>query len=136
MNPRPFVDTNVLLYLFSADARKATRAEEVLAGRVVLSVQVLNEFASVARRKMNMGWPALTQALADVRHFADVRPLTVAVHERGLALARRYQLALYDALIAAAALEAGCHTLLSEDFQAGRVLESQLTLRNPFAPDA
>ncbi len=133
MSVAPFVDTNVLLYLLSADARKAARAEQVLAGRIIVSVQVLNEFANVARRKAGMAWLPLTQLLADLRQFADVRPLTLATHEAALALAERYQLAWYDALIAAAALEAGCHTLLSEDFQDGQVLQQQLTIRNPFS---
>ena len=128
----PFVDTNVLVYLISSDAGKAARAEQVLAGRVTLSVQVLNELANVARRKAHMAWPVLVQVLADIRQFADVRPLTPATHESALTLAARYQLAWYDALIAAAALEAGCDTLLSEDFQHGLVLEKRLTIRNPF----
>ena len=128
----PFVDTNVLVYLISSDANKAARAEQVLAGRVTLSVQVLNELANVARRKAHMAWPVLVQVLADIRQFADVRPLTLATHETALTLAARYQLAWYDALIAAAALEAGCDTLLSEDFQHGLVLEKRLTIRNPF----
>ena len=128
----PFVDTNVLVYLISSDAGKAARAEQVLAGRVTLSVQVLNELANVARRKAHMAWPVLVQVLADIRQFADVRPLTLATHETALTLAARYQLAWYDALIAAAALEAGCDTLLSEDFQHGLVLEKRLTIRNPF----
>lgn len=129
----PFVDTNVLLYLLSADAGKAARAEQVLAGRIVISVQVLNEFANVARRKAGLAWLPLRQLLADLRQFADVRPLTLATHEAALGLAERYQLAWYDALIAASALEAGCITLLSEDFQDGQVLEQQLTIRNPFS---
>ena len=128
----PFVDTNVLLYLLSTDAAKAGRAEALLAGRIVVSVQVLNEFATVARRKHSLDWDELTLSLADIRHFADVRPLTIDTHERGLALARRYSLGFYDAMIAAAAIEAGCDTLMSEDFQAGQVLDGRLTLRNPF----
>ena len=132
----PFVDTNVLVYLMSLDADKAARAEAVLAGRITISVQVLNEFANVARRKACMAWPELVQLLADIRQFAAVRPLTLATHETALSLAARYQLAWYDALIAAAALEAGCDTLLSEDFQDGLVLEKKLTVRNPFSSSA
>lgn len=133
MASRPFVDTNVLLYLLSSDAAKAMRAERLLAGRIVVSVQVLNEFANVARRKQSLDWDELTQTLAGIRQFADVRAVTVETHERGLGLARRYQLGLYDAMIAAAAIEAGCGTLMSEDFQAGQVLADRLTIRNPFA---
>jgi len=130
---RPFVDTNVLLYLLSPDAAKADRAETLLAGRIVISVQVLNEFANVARRKFGLEWSELAQALLDIRRFADVRPLAIDTHDRGLALAERYQLNLYDAMIAAAALEAGCTTLASEDFQSGQRLDGRLTVRNPFA---
>ena len=131
--PAPFVDTNVLLYLLSGDQTKADRAEALLAARVVISVQVLNEFANVARRKMALEWPVVEQALVDLRRFADVRALTLATHEAGVALARRYQLSVYDAMIAAAALEAGCTTLLSEDFSAGQRVGGRLTVRNPFA---
>ena len=129
---RPFVDTNVLLYLLSDDAAKADRAEAVLADRVVISVQVLNEFANVAKRKLGLGWNELDETLADLRRFADVRSLTIDTHDRGLALAQRYQLSVYDAMIAAAAIEADCAVLLSEDFQTGQVLDERLTVRNPF----
>ena len=130
---RPFVDTNVLLYLLSGDTAKAERAEALLAGRIVVSVQVLNEFASVARRKLALGWPDVVQALADIRRFADVRPLTLETHERGVGLAAKHRLNVYDAMIAAAALEAGCTTLATEDFSAGQRFEGRLTVRNPFA---
>ena len=129
----PFVDTNVLLYLLSEDTAKADRAESLLAARIVISVQVLNEFANVARRKLGLAWPEVNQALLDIRRFAEVHPLTLQTHEHGLALAERYRLSVYDAMIAAAALEAGCTTLASEDFSAGQRLEGRLTIRNPFA---
>ena len=132
MSVRPFVDTNVLLYLISADAHKAARAEQVLAGRILISVQVLNEFANIALRKHKMPWAGLTEVLSGIQHFAEVRPLTLDTHQRGLALAQRYQINLYDALIAAAALEAGCDTLLTEDLQHGQVLDRQLSIHNPF----
>ena len=132
MAARPFVDTNVLLYLLSDDAAKADRAEALLADRIVISVQVLNEFANVALRKLKLEWPEIVQILADIRRFAGVEALTITTHDRGATLARRYQLSLHDAMIAAAALEAGCTTLWSEDFQSGQRLDGRLTIRNPF----
>lgn len=129
---RPFVDTNVLLYLLSDDTAKADRAEAMLAGRIVISVQVLNEFANVARRKLCFDWSQVEQTLLDIRRFAKVHPLTLETHERGIALAKRYQLSVCDAMIAAAALEAGCEMLASEDFSAGQRIEGRLTIRNPF----
>lgn len=132
MAVRPFVDTNVLLYLLSSDIAKADKAEALLAGGIIISVQVLNEFANVSRRKLKMPWADVLETLADIRRFADVRPLTVETHDRGLALAERYQLSLYDAMIAAAALDAGCTILASEDFSAGQRLDNRLVIRNPF----
>ena len=132
MTAAVFADTNVLLYLLSADATKAARAEAVLAGRIVISVQVLNEFANVARRKLGLPWPALRQMLADIGHFAEIRPLTLATHEKALTLAERFQFSVYDALIVAAALEAGCTQLLSEDMQHGQRIDGRLDILNPF----
>lgn len=129
---RAFFDTNVLLYLLSADARKADRAEAVMEAGGMVSVQVLNEFASVALRKLRMGWDEIHEVLGLIRQVCTVLPLTPGTHDRGLGLARAHGLAVYDAMIVAAALEAGCSTLMTEDMQHGRVFDGQLTVCNPF----
>lgn len=128
-----FLDTNVLLYVFSADAAKADRAEALLAQRGCISVQVLNEMASVASRKLGMDWDEIGEALGVICSLCEVAALTVEVHELGLSLAARYRLSIYDAMIAAAALLAGCDTLYSEDMHDGLCLEGRLTVVNPFA---
>lgn len=127
-----FFDTNVLLYLLSADDAKADRAEAELAGGGVLSVQVLNEFASVCSRKLGMPLPEIREALAAVRAVCRIVPVSEETHDAGLKLAQRYGLSIYDAMIAAAALLAGCRTILSEDMQGGLILEGRLEIRNPF----
>lgn len=132
MRATDFFDTNVLLYLFSGDAIKADRAETLLAAGGMVSVQVLNEFASVASRKLAMPWAEIQTVLRDMRRFCTVVPLTVESHERGLELAQRYGFSLYDAMVVASALEAGCTTLWTEDFQDGLRVDGVLTVRNPF----
>ena len=127
-----FLDTNVLLYLLSADARKADAAEGVLASGGTLSFQVLNEFASVATRKLGMALDEVRDVLGAVTAVCEVVPLTLAVHQRGLEIAQRLRFSIYDALIVASALEAGCSRLLSEDLQHGQVIDKQLTVINPF----
>lgn len=127
-----FFDTNVLLYLLSGDAAKADRAESLLAAGGTISVQVLNEFASVASRKLHMAWAEIDEVLAPIRTVRAIAPLTVETHERALRLAERYRLAFYDALIVSAALHAGCRALHSEDMQDGLVIDRRLTVRNPF----
>jgi predicted nucleic acid-binding protein len=129
----PFADTNVLLYLISRDAAKAWRTEKLLSARVAISVQVLNEFSNVARRKHSLDWNELNETLAGIRHFVELQPLTLDTHLLGLALAERHGFSIYDSMIAAAALQAGCDTLFSEDFQAGQVIDGRLKIVNPFA---
>jgi predicted nucleic acid-binding protein len=130
--PVSFFDTNVLAYLASGDTAKADRAEAALAAGGSISVQVLNELANVARRKMQMSWDE-THALLDMlRGLLTVHPLTTDIHETGLRLAERYGFSIYDAMIAASALQAGCDTLWSEDMQHGMALDERLRIVNPF----
>lgn len=130
--PGSFFDTNVLVYIASGDPVKADRAEAIIADGGVISVQVLNELANVARRKMQMAWPDTHTFLSMLRGLLTVQPITIETHETGLALAERYNLSIYDAMIAAAALHADCDTLWSEDMQHGMALGEGLRITNPF----
>lgn len=131
--PISFFDTNVLVYIASSDAAKAGRAEALVGEGGVISVQVLNELANVARRKMRMSWPETRSFLRLLAALLTVQPLDVATHEAGLDLSERYGLSIYDAMIAAAALQGGCGTLWSEDLQHGMSLRGMRVI-NPFLP--
>jgi predicted nucleic acid-binding protein len=131
--PDAFFDTNIVLYLLSADSVKADRAEEIMGAGGRISVQVLNEVAAVARRKLGMSWREVLEVTTLVRSLCQVAPVTVETHERGLQLAQRLKFAVYDSMIVASALLAGCSTLYSEDLQHGQVIDGRLTIRNPFA---
>lgn len=130
--PGNFFDTNVLVYLASSDTAKADRAESVIAGGGEISVQVLNEISNVARRKMHMSWAETRTLLDTLCGLLTVHPLTMQTHETGLDLAERYGLSIFDAMIAASALQAGCKTLWSEDMQHGMTLDAGLRIINPF----
>jgi predicted nucleic acid-binding protein len=129
-----FIDTNVLVYLLSTDAAKAARARELLDAGGVISVQVLNEVANVLVRKQKLPW-AEVHAFMGLVHalLPTVQPLTITTHEKGLEIAERYGLSFYDAVLIAAALEAGCDVLWSEDMQDGLVIQGSLRIINPFA---
>jgi predicted nucleic acid-binding protein len=127
-----FFDTNILLYSWSGDTVKAARAEELLMAGGVISVQVLNELALVARRKLKRDWAATRALVEPFSRFLTVVPVTRAVHERGMALGERHGFAVYDAMLVAAALEAGCEVFWSEDFHHGLVVEGRLRVVNPF----
>jgi predicted nucleic acid-binding protein len=135
---RTFIDTNVLIYWVD-DSARADTVEQLLAGESVISVQVLNEFANVLRKKRAM-------PLADIRFLSntlinscEVYDLSVRTHQSALALMGRYRLSLYDANIVAAAGLSNCAVLYSEDMQDGLNIKlpepggaSALSIRNPF----
>jgi len=133
MTGRAFFDTNVLIYSLGAKDPRGRRAEQLLLEGGVVSVQVLNEFSDVARRKIRMSWEDVIEAL-DAIQILCPSPLSITMdtHEAALKIAQQYGFGIYDALIAAAAIEAHCSTLYSEDLQDGQFLNNKLTIRNPF----
>jgi predicted nucleic acid-binding protein len=126
-----FFDSNVILYLLSADVVKADKAEAIVAGGGVISVQVLNEVTSVCRRKLKMPWGDIEALLAAVKSACMVVPLTITTHESAVDIARRYGVSFYDANICAAAILSDADILVSEDMQDGMNMDG-LVIRNPF----
>ena len=130
--PADFFDSSVLLYIASSDPAKADRAEAAIAAGGAISVQVLNEVANVAFRKMRMSWAETHTFLDTLRSLLEVHPLTVETHDTGLELVKRYGFAIYDGMIAASALHAGSSTLWTEVMQHGMKLKEGLRIVNPF----
>ena len=130
-----FFDTNILVYAQQADG-KGDRARQLFASGGKLSVQVLNEFTSVSRRKQRRDWREIDEAVADVLTTVDPPlAITLDLHVSARALAEDHLLSFYDALIVASAIEAGCDTLYSEDMQHGRTIGG-VAIVNPFFESA
>ena len=99
----------------------------------VIGVQMLNEFVSVARRKLKMSWKEVQEAVEAILVLCpSPAPITLATHESARNFAAKYGFSIYDALVIAAAIQARCTTLYSEDFQDGQVIEGKVTVKNPF----
>lgn len=137
MSPdRTFVDSNVLLYLISPDAAKRNVALALLPKRPHLSVQVLNEVTNVCRKKAGMSWQEIADFLSDVRHFCPVTSLTETMHDASRRIAQRYGMSFHDANILAAAIDVGATTVWSEDMHHGLIVESSVSVVNPFRQTA
>jgi predicted nucleic acid-binding protein len=134
MSAEQFFDTNVILYLLSGDRAKADRAEALLAQGGTISVQVLDECADVASRKLKMTYAEIGDVLATVRAVCRVVPVTEEMHDLALGLADRHRFAFHDAVIVAASLLERCAVLVTEDLQDGYMVEGQLTISYPFRP--
>ena len=134
MSGRIFLDTNVLVYSYAEhEPLKRTLAQAVVAsasGEAWISTQVLIEFINVSHRKLKAAWPDIQVTLIELLNSYQVKPATIAHATR---LAHRYGFSWFDALIVAAALECGCDTLYSEDFNPGQLIEGTLRVMNPFA---
>jgi predicted nucleic acid-binding protein len=128
---KPFIDSNILLYLLSGDATKADKAQAILAAGAIISVQVLNEVTSVCLRKLKMPWPEIDALLMAVKAACEVVPLTLASHDKAIALTKRFRLSFYDAHIVACAVISGASELFTEDMQNGLQV-GDLDLTNPF----
>ena len=130
---KPFIDTNVLVYAFSDDQSRRTQAAALVAYGGVVSVQILNEFVNVARRKLGKTWPTIVRALDDLATVLDPPvALTFEMHRDAVAMSRRYGFRIYDSLVLSAAKRAGCLVVYTEDLQDGQVIEG-VSVRNPFA---
>jgi predicted nucleic acid-binding protein len=130
--PAGFLDSNVLIYAFTTDDRAAT-AQALLQTRPAISVQGLNEFANVARRKLGMDWKEIREAISALRALCPtILAIDLATHDSALRIAGRYGYSMFDALVVASALQASSETLWSEDMQDGMVIDGGLRIANPF----
>ena len=131
-----FIDTNVLVY--AADSRNPYKRElarrfltsAVMSGGYAVNVQVLNEFASVAFRKLKLNAEEVLAYLEMFRVF-KVYPMSSDLTERGIAIMRRFDLQFYDSLLLAAAQTNGCTEFYSEDLNDGQIYCGMKAV-NPF----
>lgn len=129
-----FLDTNILVYAYStAEPEKREIARHLItSGRAWISVQVLNEYCNVARRKYPLLFERVSQTLDELADCLNIRELSFTTTRQAARLSQKYGWSFYDSLIVAAALECPCAILLTEDLQHGFVVDDQLRIENPF----
>lgn len=134
MSGKNFLDTNIVVYLYSGDEpeKQATAFQLIEQNDPIISTQVLSELANTLSRKFALPFDVVAQAVAEVQEACRVLPVMPETISQALALAKKYQYSYYDCLILASALSAGCNTLFTEDMQHGQVIENSLTINNPF----
>jgi len=134
MSAKVFVDTNVIIYLYSSDEpeKQFVAQELILTHSIWISTQVVSEFSNVLRKRFNQDYRFIREAVAELTESSQVAIITLDMIYNAFMLAERYQYSYYDSLILAAALKTGCSKLYTEDLQDGQVIESTLTIQNPF----
>ena len=134
MSAKTFLDTNIVVYLYSGDEpeKRAAALALIEQNNSIVSTQVLSELANTLSRKFGLSYDVVAQAVAEVRDACTVVPVMPDTIAQALDLAKKYRYSYYDSLILAAALSAGCGILATEDMQHGQVIEGALAIRNPF----
>ena len=136
MDPMNFLDTNILLYAGSnapEDARKKQIASAIIVSvDFAISTQVVQEFLANALGKKSLGFTesGIEATLESLRSIT-VLPVTYGLVLQAWRLHQRRSVSQWDATILAAALELGCHTLYSEDFNHGQNYDGVQAV-NPF----
>ena len=129
---RYFLDTNVVLYAVDADDRKADIADGLVCSGCFLSSQIFNETVEVMRRKWKAPWDRVRSFLEYLESNAiQVEAITFETHQRALDVAQSTSIRIYDALLVAAAEQANCTILYTEDLNHGQRIGS-VTICNPF----
>ncbi|RKZ38727.1 MAG: DNA-binding protein [Gammaproteobacteria bacterium] len=138
MNDKRFFDTNTVVYLYSQDEPdKQSIAKNLFKNnQPIISTQVLGEFSNVLRRKFQQEYTDIAVAVSQVTAIvSEVATITNDNIISALNLADKYHYSFYDSLIIAVALAENCTILYSEDLQHGQLIESTLTIQNPFLVD-
>ena len=131
---KTFVDTNTLVYAFTADEpQKQDAALKALdACLPVISTQVIKEFSNVLFKKTNLGPQGIKEIIIQIIGVADIINEETGLILSAFDIHKEYQYSFYDSLTIASAIKARCQVLLSEDMQNGQVIGGKLTIVNPF----
>jgi len=133
MPVKAFIDTNIVIYSLGPNSVKAAISAPLFANHPVISTQVLSETANVTLKKLAFSLSETAKLLAMIEATCQVEIVAPATLQHAIDITGRYGFSWFDSLIVAAALEAGCDTLYTEDLQHEQVIEGTLTVINPFA---
>jgi len=135
MKGKYFLDTNILIYLYSTEEKKQKRVLELLQNEdeFVISTQVLSEFCNVLKKKFNFTSKQLNILLQDFEKNFLLHTTGMEQIKTALNIGDRYKYSFYDALVIAGAIHSGCTLLFSEDLQHGQTILNKVKIVNPFA---
>lgn len=132
MTVRAFADTNVAVYAESADGEKSKRARSILESSPVISTQVVNETIAALTGKYGFSKSDAHEVAGALMDLCEVVSVDEGTVREAMKLAVRYQLSHWDALIVAAAIQASCDLIYSEDMQHEQVFDDRVSVKNPF----
>jgi predicted nucleic acid-binding protein len=127
-----FIDSNIAVYSVSLPSVKRDVARKLIQQRPCISTQVVMETVNVLIKKFKFEKSDAFESTLGIMDSSALKIITADTLMRAFEIGLRYKLSHWDSLVIAAALEANCSTLFSEDMQPGQVIEGKLTIINPF----
>lgn len=128
-----FLDSNVCVYCFDkSEPAKQDKALLLLKQIPFISSQVVIETYNACLRKVKLPVALCDENTLVLSEATSLVPIDSSVFISAIMLKTKYQFSFLDSVIVAAALEAECVTLYSEDMQHGQVIEGKLKIVNPF----
>jgi len=133
MSDRIFLDTNVLLYVYSDEEEKKRISKRIFQEQECLTcLQALNEFCNVCLKKWRFSREGIEEAIDQIAEGCTIMPVSINTLMQALALHERYGYSYYDCVMLASALENGCTKIYSEDMSSGQIIEDRLLILNPY----
>lgn len=135
MKDKVFIDTNILIYLYSEDepGKKERSLNAISNYDCVTSTQVLNELSNVMLKKFRVLPADLANVIDDIVYYCNVSTIDVGIIKNAIEITNKYKYSFYDSLIISSALDNECRLLLTEDMQNGQVIDGKLTITNIFS---
>jgi len=127
------VDTNIFLYLRDIDTpEKQKKANNLIDFSPVVSSQVVSEYLNVSKRLLKLPKEQIFDICSDDLEGCNIHSVTLSTLRLARKLISIYDFQLFDSIIVASSLEAGCEILYSEDFHHNQLIENRLRIINPF----
>jgi predicted nucleic acid-binding protein len=138
MKDKAFVDTNILVYLYSEDEvkKRAVAHDAIEKYNCITSTQTLSEFSNVCIKKLHIQTDVISKSIEEITSACTIVPVEQETIKKALELHGKYKYSYYDCLIIASALIYNCPLLLTEDLKDLHVIENNLTIRNIFTVSA
>lgn len=135
MKDKIFLDTNILLYIYSKEQYKQKIAQNILNEYydICISKQVINEMTNILIKKFKLPLKDIEKTIKELEKELIVLDFDIQTQIKALKLMQSYNFQFYDALIVSTALENSCNILYSEDMQNGLIIDKNLKIINPFA---
>ncbi len=134
MSDKIFLDTNILVYLFSKDEpyKKGNAIKAIAQSSCITGINNINELANVLIKKFNVSYTDVVRCIDQVSQSIEVVNINIEIIKQAIIIHERYHYSYFDSLVISTAIENQCAFLYSEDMQHNHLINDTLTIKDIF----